>query len=255
MGTAASKPDDQAVAPEQDPNKLENGEEKKEEKKEDGAASFNNIDQEFRYWVSQGNEEKIRELQKNGADVNAPDKGIILTEEEKKKKEEMKKKGTHDPMSKVAEKISGDYPLHVAAENNHVKVIELLFFLGAKMDCSNRLGSTPLHRAVSMNHPEAVLELLTRGADIHAQNRMGMTPLHVAVCCGYMDMVKMLLEKGAAKDLRVHNKVHMTPIEYTLKNSPERQFLLSVDPTLNDLLQDEENDDEKADENESKTDD
>lgn len=246
MGNGGAK--EEPVAPAAD---VEAGEKKEEEKKEN--TDFKNIDQEFRYWVSQGNEEKIRDLHKKGADVNAPDKGIVLTEEEKKKKEEMAKKGVHDPMSKVAEKITGDYPLHVAAEHDHVKVIELLFFLGAKMESTNRLGSTALHRAVSMNFPNSVNELLTRGADIHSQNRMGMTPLHIAVCCGYMDMVKLLLEKGAAKDLRVHNKVHMTPIEYTLKNSPERAFLLSVDPTLQDLLQDEDQEDEK-DETEEKTD-
>jgi hypothetical protein len=55
-----------------------------------------------------------------------------------------------------------------------------------------------------------------------------------------MDMVKFLLQNGAASDLKALNKVHLAPIDYTLKNSAERQFLLDFDPTLKDYLHQEE---------------
>jgi len=130
---------------------------------------------EFRYWVTQDNEEKVRELHAKGgmpcdilfisprtllyalpvhssyglcyarcrgryaaADVNAADNGTVLTEEEKKAFDKANKGKVIDPLMQVHEKISGDYPMHLAAERNSVKMIELLFFLQAKVDSANR---------------------------------------------------------------------------------------------------------------------
>jgi hypothetical protein len=57
-----------------------------------------------------------------------------------------------------------------------------------------------------------------------------------------MDMVKTLLKHGAQSDLRVKNKVYLTPVDYTFKNSPEREFLFEVDPSLREFVAKEEAD-------------
>ena len=92
------------------------------------------IIRELRYFVVQGNEEKIRELQQHGADVNAADEGEAAVPQENQAK--------NAPSSQhlIAPKITLDTPLHLAAEHNQVKVISQLFYLGAKMENTNRWG-------------------------------------------------------------------------------------------------------------------
>jgi ankyrin repeat protein len=181
----------------------------------------------------------VKELIADGAEVNAPDMGPILTEEQKAR---------HAVFTQtIYQKISGDYPLHIAAAANFPGIISALFYAGAKMEYTNRVGSTALHRAVSCGHIESVQELLKHGADIRAQNTMGMTPLHLAAASSNIPMIKLLLGAGADADLKTVNKVYMAPIEYTVRNSKTRQFFLELDPTLRDCLTDEI--DEKEQEN------
>jgi len=48
----------------------------------------------------------------------------------------------------------------------------------------------------------------------------------------------MLLEHGAETDLEKPNKAYLTPIEYTQKNSREREYLLSIRPSLKQYVED-----------------
>jgi hypothetical protein len=55
---------------------------------------------------------------------------------------------------------------------------------------------------------------------------------------GAASLCQMLLEHGADKDLDKKNKADMTPIEYTQRNSREREFLLQkVSPDLRKSLE------------------
>lgn len=201
--------------------------------------------QELRYYVGKGDEEKIRELVTAGADVNVFDEGESFADVNK----------NTQIQEKVAPKLTFDYPLHIAAEKNQVKVISLLFFLGAKMENKNRLGSTALHRAVSAGQIEAVTELLNLGADARATNNMGQTPLHIAVMLNNVEVVKILLTKDSVKDLKTVNKVKLIPIEYTMPQSPVRKLLLQADPSLQEFVQQDDpvdiggDDDEKENKN------
>ena len=48
--------------------------------------------------------------------------------------------------------LSGDTPLHLAAENGHLDVATCLIDNGAVMDVRNRLGKTPIARAFKYSH-------------------------------------------------------------------------------------------------------
>lgn len=184
----------------------------------------------------------VVELHKQGADINAEEEMSAADRKRADADELARGRSDYDPTLTVAPTLTGDRPVHVAAAKGHTAVLSKLFFLRAKMEEKNRVGSTALHRAVAANQVATAAELIKLGANVHAKNNMKMTPMHIAVAGGYLEMIKMLLKTSAVEDLREPNLVKMTPIEYTLEGSVERNLLLSHDPSLADLLDDEEPD-------------
>jgi ankyrin repeat protein len=88
-------------------------------------------------------------------------------------------------------------PLHLASQNGHVEVVQVLLECGADSSAQNKDGSTPLHWASLSGHVEVVQVLLECGADSSAQNKDGSTPLHWASQSGNVELVQVLLDRGA----------------------------------------------------------
>lgn len=104
--------------------------------------------------------------------------------------------------------IRGRATLHWAAENGHVKLVELLLQKGANFAAQTISGSTPLHKAVS---DEPILRmLLEKGANIAARSAEGWTPLNAAVCVGNERVVRLLLERGS--DVEAATVLGETPL-------------------------------------------
>lgn len=59
-------------------------------------------------------------------------------------------------------------------------ILFCLFFLGAEVDLSDKLGRTPLHYAASFVHHKCLKILLTQGCAVDKQDTNGCTPLHYA---------------------------------------------------------------------------
>lgn len=92
-------------------------------------------------------------------------------------------------------------PLHIAAGNGSVNVIELLLSRGADINLSNAQGRTPLHWAAWSNQTAAINLLSSRNARIDARDIAGNTPLMLAAQHGSMEATKALLDAGANKTL------------------------------------------------------
>ena len=75
---------------------------------------------------------------------------------------------------------TGWTPLHYAATNGHVAVIELLLENHAYIDAASPNGTTPLMMAAHYGSPEAVKLLLDSGADPTLKNQLGLTALDFA---------------------------------------------------------------------------
>lgn len=90
------------------------------------------------------------------------------------------------------------YPLHLAAENGHVFVVNELLKHGARTDVMTKVDNqTPLHLAAKNGHVLVVEKLLDNGADFEAEatDKWDNTPLHYAIANGHTPIVRMFLKK------------------------------------------------------------
>jgi len=123
--------------------------------------------------AARGDIERVRELLRDGADVNAP-QGDGMT------------------------------ALHWAAARNDRPLAELLIYAGASLDAGTRIGHyQPLHIASREGHAAVVGALLQAGADPVARtSNSGATPLHLAAASGDAETLRLLVASGADVDAR-----------------------------------------------------
>lgn len=116
--------------------------------------------------ASRGDDERVRELISQGADVNAVFRG--------------------DGTALIA-----------AAREGEVEVVRLLLDAGADPNKASRGDGNPLIAAAAEGENEIVRMLLARGADPNAYVEDDETPLINAAREGEMEIVRMLVDKGA----------------------------------------------------------
>ena len=71
-------------------------------------------------------------------------------------------------------------PLHYAAVEGHLQMIQLLVRRGAMVDCQSNHNTTPLHLAAGERHAAAVSLLLSLGADRTIKIKFGNTAEDIA---------------------------------------------------------------------------
>lgn len=101
-------------------------------------------------------------------------------------------------------------PLHYAARNGHLAVVQCLLERGAAIEPRADDGFTPLHFASCFGHQRVVELLLNQGAEIETQDNFGHTPLHSASYSGHLDIIKQLMNRGA--DAYARNGEGATPM-------------------------------------------
>jgi ankyrin repeat protein len=102
---------------------------------------------------------------------------------------------------------SGEAPLHVAAANSSMNMLQLLLDRGASLEVRDKHGWTALQQACRAGALDVVTLLLEKGADLESiQNNteaaftgtlsFSPTPLHLAANYGHSNIVRFLLETG-----------------------------------------------------------
>ena len=95
----------------------------------------------------------------------------------------------------LAKDIDGRTGFFMAAQNNHVKVMEYLQQNGANINQTNNNNCSPLYIACQKGNKEAVEYLIQNKADVELALN-GFTPLMTACSGGNLEIVKMLLLQG-----------------------------------------------------------
>ena len=90
--------------------------------------------------------------------------------------------------------------LHLASENGHLDVVQLLLYKGASVDAKDINEMTPLHLSSKNAHLDVVQLLLDERASVDAKDINEMTPLQLASQHGNISVVLLLLEEGASTD-------------------------------------------------------
>ncbi|WP_264377698.1 ankyrin repeat domain-containing protein [Wolbachia endosymbiont (group B) of Philonthus cognatus] len=107
-------------------------------------------------------------------------------------------------------------PLHYAAYNNNVGIVQKIFellFNESNKDINVRdgkYGYAPLNVAVYYNRTGMVEFFLDKNANIETEDIYGRTPLHHAVSYSTLNMTRLLCEKGA--NIKAKNKKGEIPL-------------------------------------------
>lgn len=153
-----------------------------------------------------GDLEAVRELLKEGADVNlAQGDGMTALHWAAEAGDvEMVGMLLHAGANVKGVTRIGDYtPLHIASEAGHGEVVRALLEAGADVEARRAFaGTTPLHLAAASGSVSSIDALVGFGADIDAREwEWGQTPLIFAASFGRAEAVKMLLARGADPSL------------------------------------------------------
>src|SRR5690242_5601993 len=143
--------------------------------------------QRFRFDVSAGHLEKVREtLKSNPSFANKMQRGW----------------GT---------------PLHLAAEMGHVEIAKLLLDNGADVNAVGIRGFTPLHSAAWSGRTDVAKVLIAHGANVNAGDENGETPLVWASGAGHTNTIILLLDSGA--DVNARDKFGNCPLSSAIVNN------------------------------------
>ena len=119
--------------------------------------------------VRQNRIDDVRELIRQGADVDAVDM------------------------------FGGNTGLHWAARLGFSEMARLLLDNGARVDARNDEGETPLHWAAAEGRKALLVTLIAHGAYVNALDRAGQTPLSRAQTNGREEIARILVAAGGRR--------------------------------------------------------
>ena len=204
-----------------------------------GAQGREMAEEELRQAARAGDLKRVRELLRQGVDVNAPKKHVgtplwfAADEGHAKVVQELLAAGADV-------NARGEYlarPLHKAAEGGHLQIVRMLLKHGAKVDVTygraieGYEGWTPLMAAAEGGHLEMVEALLAAGADVDAQTKSRMTALQFAAANNQTAVVRRLKEAGTRADASADPSLEATEFPERLRQSAYKRAVADLAKT------------------------
>jgi ankyrin repeat protein len=87
--------------------------------------------------------------------------------------------------------------LHLAANERHTSIVEILLKKGAKTETKTEDGETCLHFAARLGFTDVAALLLDNGADSEAVMSDGRRAIHLTAQTGWLEVAQVLLQKKA----------------------------------------------------------
>jgi len=123
-----------------------------------------------------------------------------------------------DSLNWTSDVKSGDQVGHLLARNGNVQMLKLLHDQWhLPLESTNHDGKTPLHEAASQNHVLVIEYLLLQGVNVDPLKRAGWSPLMMACAKSHFNVVKVLVENGA--NLQLQNKDGWNCFHIACRNS------------------------------------
>ena len=116
----------------------------------------------------------------------------------------------------------GQTALGIAAELDHLTVVQYLVDQGADTEKANINSNTPLIYASNQGHVEVVRYLLEQGANRDKVDNRGLTSLHHAAANNYLETAKLLMAYGA--DLNARSLSGHLPTDHILSSEMRQAF-------------------------------
>ncbi len=111
---------------------------------------------------------------------------------------------------------STEYPIHIAAKENHFEIVKILYEKGAKLD---KGFYSELYEAVRNKNNEMAQYLLDRNANIHYIDSLTQnTILYLALKNNMLDIAQQLIQKGAKADRKTILIIKKKNLLYLIKN-------------------------------------
>ena len=115
-------------------------------------------------------------------------------------------------------------PMHLAAENGHATIIELLADkFKASIFERTKDGSTLMHIASLNGHSECATMLFKKGVYLHMPNKKGARSIHTAAKYGHVGIISTLLQRGEKVSFKLNNYAN----RYLTIHSKKKCFLLN----------------------------
>ena len=105
-------------------------------------------------------------------------------------------------------------PLHLAAQEGHLDIVELFLSmagLAVSVNAQASNGRTPLHNAVLKGKTHVAEFLIKQGASVVVTDCKKWSPLHVACQHGYYEIVKLIVDRGACINDTIERWSQCTP--------------------------------------------